>query len=174
MRRCAGWSRRKPNWISCDQGTTRRGKRPPMPCARKSPGPRPRNGPAREYAGFGDVLNQPAANAQAAAAAVDGKKAADDKKVPTGRKGDELDKTIDNLIAGQKDLQEKQAAVSRRPVARAQAVMNQIKTPGTPEAKRFEEKLATMHGSEGVRPAAQKRVERAQKEVDEAKAALGK
>ena len=136
-------------------------------------GATPEESASAALAGLGDVLNQPAGGqAAATAAAVDGKKAADDKKVPTGRKGDELDKTIDNLIAGQKDLQEKQAALTA-PVAKAQAVMNQIKTPGTPEAKRFEEKLATMPEAKAY-DRQQKRVERAQKEVDEAKAALGK
>jgi hypothetical protein len=134
-------------------------------------GTTPEESASAALAGFDDVLNQPA-GAPAAAGAIDGKKAADDKKVPTGRKGDELDTTIDNLIAGQKDLQEKQAALTA-PVAKAQAVMNQIKTPGTPEAKRFEEKLATMPEAKAY-DRQQKRVERAQKEVDEAKAALGK
>jgi hypothetical protein len=83
-----------------------------------------------------------------------------------------LDKTIDSLIAGQKELQEKQAAITA-PVAKAQEVMNKIKTPGTPEAKRFEEKLATMPEAQAY-DRQQKRVERAQQDVDEAKAALGK
>src|SRR6476661_3081289 len=60
-------------------------------------GTTPEESASAALAGLGDVLNQPAGGqAAAAAAAVDGKKAADDKKVPTGRKGDELDKTIDN------------------------------------------------------------------------------
>src|SRR4051794_40039462 len=72
---------------------------------------------------------------------------ADDIKAPgeapkaPGKKGDELDKTIDNLMAGDKKFQEKQAAITA-PVVKANEVMNKIKTPGTPEAKRCEEKLA--------------------------------
>ena len=52
--------------------------------------------------GLGDVLNTAAAPP------------ADEGKKGEGKKGDELDKTIDNLIAAQKDVQEKQAALRRR------------------------------------------------------------
>ena len=52
--------------------------------------------------GLGDVLNTTAAPP------------ADEGKKGEGKKGDELDKTIDNLIAAQKDVQEKQAWRSRR------------------------------------------------------------
>jgi hypothetical protein len=134
-------------------------------------GTTPEESASAALAGLGNVLNQPT-DAQAAAAAADAKQAVEGKKAATGRKGDELDKTIDSLIAGQKELQEKQAAITA-PVAKAQEVMNKIKTPGTPEAKRFEEKLATMPEAQAY-DRQQKRVERAQQDVDEAKAALGK
>src|SRR5438105_9907613 len=48
--------------------------------------------------GLGDVLN-PTTVDPAASGTADGKKGNDGKKAATGRKGDELDKTIDNLIA---------------------------------------------------------------------------
>ena len=88
------------------------------------------------------------------------------KKPASGRKGDELDKTIDNLIAAQKDATEKQAALTA-PVAKANEVMTKIKTPGTPEAKKFEEKLAAMEEVEAYKRQ-QKRLERAQQELEEA------
>jgi hypothetical protein len=139
-------------------------------------GATPEEAASNALAGFGNTLNQPIDGQAAAGAAApaDGKSApaAKNEKKPAGRKGDDLDKTIDGLIAGQKDFQEKQAALTG-PVAKAQAVMNNIKTPGTPEAKRFEEKLATM-GEAKAYDRQQKRVEQAQKEVDEAKEALGK
>jgi hypothetical protein len=137
-------------------------------------GTTPEESASAALAGLGDVLNQPI-DGQAPAAATDGKNAAADKnekKAPTGRKGDELDKAIDNLVAGQKEMQEKQAALTG-PVAKAQAVMAKIKTPGSPEAKKFEEKLATMPEAQAYERQ-QKRVEQAQTAVDEAKAALGK
>lgn len=111
--------------------------------------------------GFGDVLNQSAAGSLDAAA-----------KNNAGKKGDELDKTIDNLIAAQKDVQEKQASLAA-PIAKANEVMTKIKTPGTPEAKRFEDKLASMPEAQAY-DRQQKRVEKAETDVDEAKAALGK
>ena len=77
-------------------------------------------------------------NQIAAAPPDESKKGDGAKKAPTGRKGDELDKIIDNAVAAQKDLQEKQAALTA-PVAKVsevKKVMTNIKTPGTPEAKR--------------------------------------
>src|SRR4029079_3034607 len=94
------------------------------------------------------------------------KKGDEAKKVAAGRKGDELDKTIDNLIAAQKDVTEKQTALTAR-VAKANEVINKIKTPGTPEAKKFEEKLAAMPEVQAYQRQ-QKRLERAQQEVEEA------
>ena len=117
--------------------------------------------------GLGDVLNQ-----TAAAPADDSKKGDDGKKATGGKKGSDIDKTIDNLIAGEKNVQEKQAALAA-PVAKANEVMNKIKTPGTPEAKRLAEKLAAMPEVQAYERQ-QKRVERAQHDVDEAEAALPK
>jgi hypothetical protein len=111
--------------------------------------------------GFGDVLNQSAAGSLDATA-----------KGGEGKKGDDLDKTIDTLIAAQKEAQEKQASLAA-PIAKANEVMAKIKTPGTPEAKRFEEKLAAMPEVQAYERQ-QKRVEKSQQDVDEAKAALGK
>jgi hypothetical protein len=95
---------------------------------------------------------------------VDGAKAA-----PTGRKGDELDKIIENAAAAQKDLQAKQAALTA-PVAKVgevKKVINNIKTEGTPENKRFKEKLAEFQEVKTYERQ-QKRLERAQQEVEEA------
>jgi hypothetical protein len=89
-----------------------------------------------------------------------------------GKKGDDLDKTIDNLIAAQKDVQENQASLAA-PIAKANETMAKIKTPGTPEAKRFEEKLAAMPEAQAYERQ-RTRVENAQQDVDESKAALGK
>ena len=105
---------------------------------REIAGTTPEESASAALQGLGDVLNpttvDPAANGTA-----DGKKGNDGKKAATGRKGDELDKTIDNLIAAEKNVQEKSAAIAA-PAAKANEVMNKIKTPGTPEAKRLEEK----------------------------------
>jgi hypothetical protein len=114
--------------------------------------------------GLGDVLNQ-----SATPPAADAKNAPEGAK-PNGKKKDELDSTIDNLVAGQKDFQEKQAALTA-PVAKANEVMSKIKTPGTPEAKQLEEKLSKMPEVQAYERQ-QKRVERAQQAVDAAKAEL--
>jgi hypothetical protein len=111
--------------------------------------------------GLGNVLNQ-----TAAAPPDESKKGEPAKKPASGRKGDELDKTIDNLIAAQKDATEKQAALTA-PVAKANEVMTKIKTPGTPEAKKFEEKLAAMPEVKTYERQ-QKRLERAQLELEQA------
>jgi hypothetical protein len=114
--------------------------------------------------GVSDVLNQLTAAPPDESKKVDGAKNA-----PTGRKGDELDKIIDNAAAAQKDLREKQAALTA-PVAKVgevKKVMNNIKTPGTPEAKRFQEKLAAMPEVKTYERQ-QKRLEQAQQEVVDA------
>jgi hypothetical protein len=112
----------------------------------------------------GDVLNQLTVAPPDAA-----KKADCVKPAPTGKKGDELDKLVDNAVAAQKDLAEKQAALTA-PIAKlneVQKVMNNIKTPGTPEAKKFDEKLAAMPEAKAYQRQ-QHRLEIAQKEVEEA------
>jgi hypothetical protein len=118
-----------------------------------------------ESATMGDVLNQLTATPPAD----DAKKADGAKPAPAGRKGDELDKLIDNAAAAQKDLQEKQAALTA-PIAKlneVKKVMNNIKTPGTPEAKKFDEKLAGMDEAKAYQRQ-QRRLEVARKEVEEA------
>jgi hypothetical protein len=111
-----------------------------------------------------DVLNQ-----TAAAPLEESKKADVAKKAPSGRKGDELDRLVDNAAASQKQLSEKMAALGA-PLAKAnevRKVMNNIKTPGTPEAKKFEEKLSAMDEAKTYERQ-KKRLERAQQEVEEA------
>lgn len=132
---------------------------------REIAGTTPEESASAALAGLGDVLNQ-APDGLAPSSTDDTKKAAKTKK------GDELDKTIDNLIAAEKNVQQKQTALTAG-VAKASDVMNKIKTPGTPEAKRFAEKLAAMPEVQAYERQ-QKRVERAQKDVDEAKVALAK
>ncbi len=144
----------------------RRGRQRRTRYARRLPARRRKNQRARRVQGLGDVLNQ------TATAPPEESKKGDDAKQPTsGRKGDELDKTIDNLLAAQKDVSEKQAALTA-PVAKANEVMNKIKTPGTPEAKRFEEKLAAMPEVKAYERQ-QKRLERAQREMEEAEELSG-
>ena len=111
-------------------------------------------------ANIGDLLNQVATPPPA-----DTKTGDEPKKVAAGRKGDELDQTIDGLIAAQKNVAEKQAALAA-PIAKAQEVMKNIKTPGTPEAKKYEEKLAGMREVKAFQRQ-EKRVKRAQEQVDE-------
>ncbi len=97
-------------------------------------------------------------------------KKGDDKKKPgSGRKVDELDKVIGDFAAAQKEAAGKQASLTAitAPVAKAKEVMSKIKTPGTPEAKKFEEKLATMQQVKAYERQ-QRRLEIAQKEADEA------
>jgi hypothetical protein len=127
-------------------------------------GTTPEESASAALTGLGDALNQ-----TAAAPVEDGKKTEETKKA-AGKKGDELDKTIDNLIAGEKNFQEKQASLAG-PVAKANEVMAKIKTPGTPEAKRYAEKLASLPEVQAYERQ-QKRVERAQKDVDDAEAEM--
>jgi hypothetical protein len=131
---------------------------------REITGTSPEESESAALQGVGDVLNQIAAPPPD-----EGKKAAGAKNAPTGRKGDELDKIVDNAAAAQKELREKQAALTA-PVAKVnevKKVMNNIKTSGTPEAKKFEEKLAAMPEVKTYERQ-QKRLERAQQELAEA------
>jgi outer membrane murein-binding lipoprotein Lpp len=117
-----------------------------------------------QTATVGDVLNQLTVAPPDEAKKADGAKGA-----PAGKKGDELDKLVDSAVAAQKDLAQKQAALTA-PIAKlneVQKVMNNIKTPGTPEAKKFEEKLAAMPEVKAYERQ-QRRLELAQKEVEEA------
>jgi hypothetical protein len=130
---------------------------------REITGTSPEESESAALQGVGDMLNQ------IAAPPAEGKKVEGAKKASAGRKGDELDKIIENASAAQKDLQEKQAALTA-PVAKVgevKKVMNNIKTPGTPEAKRFQEKLAEFQEVQTYQRQ-QKRLERAQQEVVEA------
>ena len=133
---------------------------------REIAGTTPEESASAALQGLGNVLNP----TTTAAPPEETKKGEPAKKAATGRKGDELDKTIDNLIAAQKDETEKQAALTA-PVAKANEVMTKIKTPGTPEAKTFEEKLAAMPEVKAYKRQ-QKRLERAQRELEEAEKGL--
>src|SRR3954451_16756576 len=75
---------------------------------REIAGTTPEESASAALQGLGNVLNEapPAANA---APAADAKKAEEGKKAVGGRRGDEIDKTIDNLISAEKNVQEKQA-----------------------------------------------------------------
>jgi hypothetical protein len=80
------------------------------------------------------------------------------------------DEAIDKLLAAHENMQKQQTAVTG-PIAKAYETMNKIKTPGTPEAKRFEDVLAKMPEVEAYQRQ-EKRVQRAKQAVDEAEAEL--
>jgi len=82
----------------------------------------------------------------------------------------DADAAIDQLIAAQASFQEQQVAISA-PMAKANEVMNNINTPGTPEAKRFEEVLSAMPEVKAYKRQ-EERLERAQQAADAAEAAL--
>jgi hypothetical protein len=82
----------------------------------------------------------------------------------------DADDAIDQLLAAHKTMQEQQAAMTG-PISKAYDTMNKIKTPGTPEAKRFDEVLANMPEVEAYQRQ-EKRVERANQDVDDAEADL--
>jgi hypothetical protein len=118
--------------------------------------------------GLGDVLNQTTVTPP-----VEGKQSDAGKKVAAGRKGDELDKLVENAAATEKKLAEQQAnlAALAAPAAKAKEVMNKMNTPGTPEAKRLEEKLASYEEVKAYERQ-KKRVEQAQQDVDDAEKEL--
>jgi outer membrane murein-binding lipoprotein Lpp len=126
-------------------------------------GTTPDDAASAALAGLGDVLNGTTAPPVVDAGAPPAEKNA-------GKKKDELDTVVDNLAAAQKDFSEKQAALTA-PVAKAREVMAKIKTPGTPEAKLLEEKMKSMSEVQAYERQ-QKRVEKAQQAVDEAKSKL--
>ena len=86
------------------------------------------------------------------------------------KRTNETDEAIDKLLTAHKTLQEQQAAVTG-PIAKAYDTMNKIQTPGTSEAKRFEEVLVKMPEVETYQRQ-EKRVERAKQAVDDAQADL--
>jgi hypothetical protein len=118
-------------------------------------------------AGLGKVLEDPTMTVPAVP---DDAKAGEAAKKAGGKKVDELDKTIDGLVAGEQKFKEQQAAITG-PVLKAKEVMNKINMPGTPEAKKLEEKLASMPEAQAYERQ-QKRVEKAQQDVDDAKAEM--
>jgi hypothetical protein len=100
---------------------------------------------------------------------------AGDAQAPAGQATDkkqasDIDAVIDNLIVAQETFQEQQAALSA-PLAMTNEVMSKIKTPGTPEAKRFEEVLAEMPEVKAYKRQ-EERLARAQKAAAAAEAAL--
>jgi hypothetical protein len=78
----------------------------------------------------------------------------------------DIDATIDNLVSAEASFQKQQAAITA-PMAKANEVMTHIKTPGTPENKRFVEVLEAMPEVKAYRRQ-EKRLERAQKVADAA------
>src|SRR5262249_53416544 len=91
------------------------------------------------------------------------------KKVAAGRKGDELDKLVENAEATQKKLAEQQANLSAlaAPATKAKEVMGKMNTPGTPEAKQLEAKLASYEEVKAYERQ-KKRVEQAKQDVEDA------
>ncbi|HEX5472417.1 MAG TPA: hypothetical protein VFW73_11050 [Lacipirellulaceae bacterium] len=137
---------------------------------REIAGTTPEESASAALQGLGNVLNQPAPATTDQSKKEEAKKNETGKKVATGRRGDELDKTIDGLIAAEKNAQQKESALTA-PVAKAEEVMTKINTPRTPEHKRYEEKLNSMPEVQAYNRQ-QRRVEGAKKDVDEAKKAL--
>jgi hypothetical protein len=131
---------------------------------REIAGTTPEESESAALQGIGNALNQLATPPKE-----ETKQGEPAKKVPAGRKGDELDKIIENAAAAQKDLSEKQASVAAlaAPAAKAKEVMNKINTPGTPEAKRLEEKLASYEEVKAYERQ-KKRVEQAKQDVEDA------
>ena len=82
----------------------------------------------------------------------------------------DIDQTIDNLLAAQENLADQQTALSG-PIQKVNEVMTKIKTPGTPEAKQFEEVLAQMPEAQAY-TRQEERVKSAQEAVEAAEAAL--
>ena len=107
---------------------------------------------------LGQSAEAPAAADEAAKKPVDPQNATD------------IDATIDNLIAAEKNFSEQQASLAA-PMAKANEVMVKIKTPGTPEAKRYEEVLAEMSQVKAYKRQ-EERLAKAQKEADAAEKAL--
>jgi hypothetical protein len=90
-------------------------------------------------------------------------------EVKTKDVGD-IDQTIDNLLAAHEGLKDQQVALSG-PIQKVNEVMAKIKTPGTAEAKRFEEVLAQMPEAQAY-TRQEERLKRAQEAADAAEAAL--
>jgi hypothetical protein len=82
----------------------------------------------------------------------------------------DIDQTIDNLLAAQENLTDQQAALAG-PIQKVNEVMTKIKTPGTAQAKRFEELLAQMPEAQAY-TRQEERVKRAQEAADAAEATL--
>jgi len=82
----------------------------------------------------------------------------------------DADEALDQLLAAHQSMQEQQAAVTGS-ITKTYATMNKIKTPGTAEAKRFEEVLAKMPEVKAYQRQEQ-RVERATQAVEDAEADL--
>src|SRR5688572_8309532 len=96
--------------------------------------------------------------------------AADENTAAITKDVGDIDQTIDNLLAAQENLADQQSALSG-PIQKVNEVMTKIKTPGTPEAKRFEEVLAQMPEAQAY-TRQEERVKRAQEAADAAEAAL--
>jgi hypothetical protein len=135
---------------------------------REIAGTTPEESESAALQGIGNALNQ-----LAAPSTQEAKQGEPGKKVAAGRKGDELDRIIENAGAAQKDLAEKQASVAAlaAPAAKAKEVMAKINTPGTPEAKRLEEKLASYEEVKTYERQ-KKRVEQAKQDVEDAEKEL--
>jgi hypothetical protein len=90
---------------------------------------------------------------------------------PTGEaKGDDIDRAIDQLTKMQEVIEKSQGALSGG-IGGTNEVMTKIKTPGTPEFKRFEEVLAAMPEVQTYERQ-KKRLENASKAALEAEAKL--
>lgn len=91
---------------------------------------------------------------------------ADKKAPPVG----DADAALDQLLGAHKQMQE-QAAALTAPITKARETMKLINTPGTPEAKKVEQRIANLTEVKAYLRQ-EKRVARMQAAVDEAEAQL--
>jgi hypothetical protein len=112
----------------------------------------------------GDAAVDPGADGESATT-----DAKPDTKHTTPPVGD-ADAALDQLLNAHKSMQEQQAVMAA-PMAKAYETMRQINTPGTPEAKRVEEVLATMPEAKAYLRQ-EERLARAEEALDAAEAQL--
>jgi hypothetical protein len=97
-------------------------------------------------------------------------KQAQENQANANTKPGDLDATIDQLIAGEAAVSEHAQGLLGS-AGKVSVVIQKIKTPGTPEAKRFEEELNALPEVQAYKRQ-EERLERAKKAADEAEAKL--
>lgn len=120
----------------------------------------------------GDMGSDPAKADVAMEAGAEGELAGDSTaaKHSTSPPIGDADAALDQLLNAHKTMQEQQSAAAA-PMAKAYETMRKINTPGTPEAKRVEEVLATMPEAKAYLRQ-EERLARAEEALDAAEAQL--